>query len=315
MTSNLEATKSRLFEKLEDTSLQAKEGCIPVAAVKPVLRYVFFHRPFQFEAFLSKWELPREIISLGDLQVPHEAMTDLWRVMDEVAMRNPIAGFEAAHTFDYADMGLLGLLFSSAETPRELMELQDKYFSKYFGKTGVWWREAKNAVEVFWAQEGQAHLSPVISNYVMGAVFCGYRGLANCDTLLLEVHFPYSKPSNETLLTYIEDYFTGADLHFSKKEAKLVFDPRFMDLKLRTFDPELRVVLERKIIGTGKSDIPSDPKDIFLSRVRALIRSNLANRELSSKWVARQLRFSRELSTDIWQDREQPTRLCAKKYS
>lgn len=292
MTGSREAPKLRLLDSQEEVPPGAKESHLPVAAVKPVLLYVFFHNPSRLESILKKWDLTRDVLSLGDLLLPRATMADVWQAMDELQKKNPIAGFEAANTFDYLDLGLWGLLFSSAETPRELLVLQEKYFGHFVGTTGLWWRKLDDKVEIYWSQEAQNKLPSVLASYVLGASFRGFRGLVNCEKLLLEAHFPYSRPQSQEVLDYMDEYFLGAELVFDAGEAKLVFDSSFMDLKLRTFDPELRVILERKISGTARSASTSDARDLFLSRVRALIRANLASKDLSSRWIARQMRFS-----------------------
>jgi AraC-like DNA-binding protein len=287
--------KSLIEEVVEHASQPVREDYLPVASVKAVLRYVATVAPRDYQNILDKWGMRSEFVNSGDGQIPVGAMDDVWSLMVQFSKNDIFVGFEAARCFDFLDMGLLGVLFRSAETVQELLELSDKYLGKKILGSTVSFRKTKEGGELFWTQDSQQQLPSVISCFILGTVFIGYRTLADADSYIKEVHFPFSferHPRQTCFQKYVDEYFSGASIFYNSEQAKIVFDAEFFLQKLRTYDPELRVLLEKKFKGNFSGLKALSPDEIFLAKVRALIRENLRNTELSSKWIAKQLSFS-----------------------
>jgi hypothetical protein len=256
--------------------------------LRPMFRYLMLEHHDAYVATLDSMGLTPDELLHGKRSLSHQELGAIWGLAFTVRPHDPTASFRAALLHDIHDTGLVGILARSCSNLREVFEVHERLLVR-MDADGVVARIKPEPGRVAMVFEKMAAFPIPIQDYALGTTWVAITSLSpRLRERVVALEFPTDAASRgftDAHLAAIEkDY--GRVLKFSSSRMALVLDESALDIPIPTVDPNLKLMLERKIrvvIGDMLSEDTDELRSQVFTAIWAL-RSH--NRPISMESVA-----------------------------
>ncbi|NBO38958.1 hypothetical protein EBU99_10290 [bacterium] len=255
---------------------------------RALVRYLLVEHRSSLLAALDSVALSPDELLQGNRVLSGQEQAPIWGLACQLKMSHPLLAFKAAKLHDLHDSGLPAILARSCATPRDVLEIHQKYLKK-MDSEGVLSDVVVEAETVSYVFKLLSQYPAAIQEYALATTWMALTALSpEAQSCVVTMEFPGSVEAHGLTPVHLEsiknDY--AIEPKFSAGRLALVLKKTFLDIAIPTVDPGLRIMLERKLRVLAGDTLAEDTEELRSQVFAAILQLRTLRQAVSLESVS-----------------------------